>query len=71
MNADSSGKKCLRPGCKHPSGCRGLCIVCYNAALMAIRFGKTTWAKLEKAGKAIPAKRAPSGKSKAMEYFTE
>ena len=37
--------------------CRGLCVLCYNRLAVAVRHGETTWAALEAAGRALPAKR--------------
>ena len=34
---------------------RGLCLTCYHRAGDAVRAGKTTWAALEAAGRALPA----------------
>ena len=39
------------------SQCRGLCVPCYNRLAVAVRHGETTWAALEAAGRALPAKR--------------
>lgn len=50
-------KKCLRPDCKSKMSCRGLCRVDYNLAYQLVRQGKTTWEKLEKAGKSIRGER--------------
>ena len=38
--------------------CRGLCVPCYNRLAVAVRHGETTWAALEAAGQALPAKRS-------------
>ena len=37
--------------------CRGLCVPCYNRLAVSVRHGETTWAALEAAGQALPAKR--------------
>jgi hypothetical protein len=38
--------------------CRGLCVPCYNRLAVSVRHGETTWAALEAAGQALPAKRS-------------
>lgn len=48
---------CLRPGCGRPIRSRGLCEVDYKTASKLVRDGKTTWAKLERSGKALPLSR--------------
>jgi hypothetical protein len=34
---------------------RGCCSTCYRRHCLAVKAGQTTWAKLEAAGKALPA----------------
>lgn len=48
--------KCLNPNCKRAALTRGLCANCYQAAIRFIKTGVSTWAKLEKEGKAKPKK---------------
>lgn len=50
-------KSCLRPKCKAPAHTRGLCKSDYAMALRLVNTRKTTWAKLEKKGKATSPKR--------------
>lgn len=54
----SSSIACVTPDCKKARRCRGMCINCYNKAYEDVRAGKTTWAELEKQGKALPARTA-------------
>ncbi len=46
--------KCLRPGCWDVFYCRGLCGRDYGIAYRLVHEGRTTWAKLEAAGRALP-----------------
>lgn len=48
--------KCLNPSCTQPARTRGLCRDCYAAALYQVLSKRTTWRKLEKAGKSLPLK---------------
>ena len=52
---------CLVPGCGREAKIRGLCARCCTAARAQIKKGKTTWAKLEELGLAIPPKKAAFG----------
>ena len=52
---------CLVPGCGREAKIRGLCGRCCTAARAQIKKGKTTWAKLEELGLAIPAKKSAFG----------
>lgn len=50
--------KCLTKRCTCPGDwSRGLCKPCYNSLAYLCRTGKTTWAKLVKEGRALPAHR--------------
>ena len=49
--------KCLNPNCDRVTRSRGLCNSCYVAAGNYVRSGRTTWAKLEKAGRVKPARK--------------
>lgn len=53
-----SSVTCLK-GCKKLIFRRGLCQACYGPICRAIREGKTTWEKEEKAGRVIAAVKAP------------
>ncbi len=48
-------------GCDRIAVNRGLCPACYNRLKAQVRASKTTWAELEAAGKALPARRRGSG----------
>lgn len=50
---------CLR-GCAKPATRRGLCRGCYQSAWSLVRAGRTTWANLERTGKALPAGKVQS-----------
>lgn len=52
---------CVVPGCGREAKIRGLCGRCCTAARAQIRKNKTTWAKLEELGLAIPPKKAAFG----------
>ena len=56
---------CLVPGCGRLSTIRGLCGRCCTAARAQIKKGKTTWAKLEELGLAIPPKKSAFGTGEA------
>ena len=47
--------KCIATGCEGETGfsgaARGLCVAHYRAACRLVRGGRTTWVRLEKAGK--------------------
>ena len=58
---------CLNPECKIEARVRGLCDSCYNAAGRLVREEKTSWEKLEKAGKVRPHKT----KTKRTEWLLE
>ena len=62
-------EKCLFTGCEKDHVSRGLCQTHYHNVLCHVRAGRTTWAKLEKAGKTLPAKRARNGVSKIYKDF--
>ena len=49
------------PGCGREAKIRGLCGRCGTAARAQIKKGKTTWAKLEELGLAIPPKKSAFG----------
>jgi hypothetical protein len=55
-NATAEVKRCLTPGCGREAKSRGQCPRCAVGARKAIRDGKTSWAKLEALGLAIPPK---------------
>lgn len=59
---------CIRPRCRRPSYCRGLCRSDYATAAGQVRNGVTTWAKLEEAGKALKARRRGAKPTK-REWF--
>lgn len=48
---NGDGKLCLRPGCGAKRRTRGLCEACYRIALTLTRAKRTTWEKLEAAGR--------------------
>lgn len=48
--------QCIQQGCGHPQVHRGLCLACYRAASRLVRLERTTWAELEAAGEALPAR---------------
>ncbi len=52
---------CLTPGCLREAKIRGVCPRCAVGARKAIKDGKTTWAKLEELGLAIPPKKSAFG----------
>lgn len=55
----SAGISCIRCGkARGYRGGRGLCQWCYNHAWQQIKAGETTWAALEAAGQAVPARTA-------------
>jgi hypothetical protein len=54
-------EECLNEACHNPPNARGLCRSCYNTASRLVREKKTTWAKLEKAGKALPLSQKKAG----------
>ena len=56
---------CVVPGCGCEAKIRGLCGRCCTAARAQIKKGKTTWAKLEELGLAIPPKKAAFGGGEA------
>ena len=43
------------------SQCRGLCVPFHNRLAVSLRHGETTWAALEAAGQALPAR--PTGET--------
>lgn len=45
--------KCLAPGCKRKAVRRGNCATCYQGLYRLVKAGKTTWKKLEKAGRVL------------------
>lgn len=53
--------KCLRPTCKGRAHCRGLCRPCYMTAAKLVNRGRTTWAKLVRAKKALPPRTPAEG----------
>lgn len=53
----ASVNKCLRPDCVRVAEVRGLCTYCYQSAARAVRRGKTTWEKLQAAGKITESSR--------------
>lgn len=57
--------KCLNPYCDNKRKVRGLCKTCHRAASKLIAKGKTTWAKLEKAGKILHSNRQ-SGSQRSL-----
>ena len=59
--AESPKAICLVPGCGREAKIRGVCPRCAVAARKAIKDGKTTWAKLEELGLAIPPKKSAFG----------
>lgn len=54
--AKQTEQRCITPTCKRRQRSRGLCHSCYNVACKLVWGGKTTWEKLEAAGKALPSK---------------
>jgi hypothetical protein len=48
---------CLSCRARSPQ-CRGLFVPCYNRLAVSVRHAETTWAALEAAGQALPAKRS-------------
>jgi hypothetical protein len=63
-------EKCLVPECDLTAVCRGLCNRHYSYVQnVFIRKGKTTWAALEKAGKAKATTRTCNA-SESKKFFT-
>ena len=54
--AESAKVICLVRNCGREAASRGLCPRCLTAGRKAVKDGKTTWAKLEELGLAIPPK---------------
>lgn len=55
MPNESANQKCLGENCvNNASGPRGLCRACYAAFSRRVNAKKTTWKKLERAGKCLP-----------------
>lgn len=52
---------CLFPNCGGERAGRGLCKNHYNTASRIVRSKKTSWEKLEKAGKSLPHKKRGEG----------
>ena len=63
---ETNNVECLVPGCTNEAKSRGLCGNCYTAARNAVKGGKTTWEKLEKAGLALASSRQESAFAKAF-----
>lgn len=47
--------KCMFPDCDENENCRGLCHTHYHTAAKQVSRGRTTWKKLEAAGRCKPA----------------
>jgi len=60
-------KDCIRPGCERHAVCRGLCVTDYNICDDLVREKKTTWEKLEQAGKCLASRR--ERRDKQREWF--
>jgi len=52
--------KCKTRRCKRNAGRRGLCGACYMVLYRMAKTGKTTWARLEAKGIALPANPGPT-----------
>ncbi len=63
-----NGNTCITPGCYLSIYARGLCFACYNAAARYVAEGKTTWAKLEVAGKSR-ARKTNRGTGTKQKFF--
>ena len=57
MTALAGPPSCLSC-CERAAQCRGLCVPCSNRLAVSVRHGEITWAALEAAGLALPAKRS-------------
>lgn len=50
---------------------RELCKPCYNGACLLVQRGRTSWERLEEAGKVLPSKKPGRGLSSAIQWFLE
>lgn len=57
-------------GCQREAKTRGCCSCCYQRFRSLVKRGKTTWAKLEKAGKVKPASDRPT-RRRALDRLDE
>ena len=45
-------RRCLNPSHQNiDARARGLCVSCYNSAFYLVKYGRTTWEKLETSGR--------------------
>lgn len=66
-----SKQHCLTTGCMRVQKIRGLCGAHYAAASKYITQGKTSWAKLEAAGKVLPAEKGGRPTNKPHRNYGE
>lgn len=62
--------ECLFPDCHKGVAGRGLCPNHYHSAARLVQIGKTTWEKLEKAGRSKPTK-VGGARGEVQSWFLE